>query len=281
MKPTVAILAQGGMGAAIGAQLVTHGLTVKTPLAGRSAASIERARTAGMVDASLVEIAECDILLSIVPSADALAVAEKFAGALSASAKKPVYVDCNAINPQTLRKIAGVIAKTGCPFVDAGIIGLPPKPGGNSPKFFACGDGFETFKTLSSFGMDVRHVEGPVGAASTLKMCYGGITKGVIAVGAAMILAAARSGAGKALFDELSSSQSNLVASYARSLPDMLPKAGRWIGEMQEISAFVGSQSPEGDVYSAFADFYKRLSGGDADAQEEASMILSFFPKAE
>ena len=277
MKPVVAILAQGGMGAAIGARLVTNGVVVKTPLAGRSAASVERAMAAGMQDASLAEIAECDIVLSIVPPADALAVAEKLAPSLSTSGGQAVYVDCNAVNPETLRQIAAVIGKTGCNFVDSGIIGLPPKTGGGSPKFFACGEGLPAFQTLSAFGLDIRPVDGPVGAASTLKMCYGGITKGVIAVGAAMILAASRSGVAKELFDELSASQATLVGSFAKSLPDMLPKAGRWVAEMQEISAFVGDQSAEGAVYAAFADFYRRQSKTDAGAHEQTRMISSFF----
>jgi len=277
MKPIVAILGQGGMGAAIGQRLFAHGLVVRTPLEGRSEASVSRARDAGMIGGSLDEIAACDIILSIVPPADALAAAERMVPALAEADRKPLFVECNAINPGTLKAIAAVIEPTSTPFVDSGIIGLPPKPGGNSPKFFACGPEVARFKALGEYGLDVRVVDGPLGAASTLKMSYGGITKGVIAVGAAMVLAAIRNGAGKALFDELSASQANLIASYAKSLPDMLPKAGRWVAEMEEISAFVGDGSPEADIYAAFGEFYSRIAANGGDASDEAAAILGFF----
>ena len=48
MKPIVSIMAQGSMGAATAARLVENGVVVRTVVAGRSAASAERAKTAGM-----------------------------------------------------------------------------------------------------------------------------------------------------------------------------------------------------------------------------------------
>ena len=47
----------------------------------------------------------------------------RFAPALTASNSKPVYVDCNAVSLPTTERVAAVIAPTGSPFVDAGIIG--------------------------------------------------------------------------------------------------------------------------------------------------------------
>ena len=43
-KPIVAIIAQGGMGAAVAARLTEHGARVVTSLEGRSAATLERVR---------------------------------------------------------------------------------------------------------------------------------------------------------------------------------------------------------------------------------------------
>jgi len=40
---------------------------------------------------------------------------------LRAAANKPVYVDCNALNPGTVLRIARVIEATGSAFVDGGI----------------------------------------------------------------------------------------------------------------------------------------------------------------
>ena len=133
MTPVIAIIAPGAMGAAVGKRLADNGLKVLTSLAGRSAETAARAKAAGMADASDKEIAAADFILSILPPGDALALAERFAPALQASNAKPVYVDCNAINPATVERVMAAIAPTECPFVDAGIIGSPPSPLPNPP----------------------------------------------------------------------------------------------------------------------------------------------------
>src|SRR5258708_10901856 len=139
MTPVVAVIAPGIMGAAVGKRLTDHGLKVLTSLQGRSAETRERAQAAGMVAASDEEIAATDFILSILPPGDAVALAQRFAGALTASNSKPVYVDCNAVSPSTVERIAAAIAPTGSAFVDAGIIGAPPKPNDSRPRFYASG----------------------------------------------------------------------------------------------------------------------------------------------
>src|SRR5262249_41134155 len=83
MHPLVAVIAPGMMGAAVGKRLVDHGLKVLTSLKGRSAETSERAKAAGMVAASDEEIAASDFILSILPPGDAVALAQRFAPALS------------------------------------------------------------------------------------------------------------------------------------------------------------------------------------------------------
>src|SRR5687768_2083864 len=67
MKPVVAIIAPGNMGAAVGGRLTTNGVKVLTSLANRGAASATRAAGAGLEAASDAEITRADFLLSIVP----------------------------------------------------------------------------------------------------------------------------------------------------------------------------------------------------------------------
>ena len=64
-------------------------------------------------------------------------------------------------------------------------------------------------------------MDGPVGAASALKMSYAGITKGFTALGAVMMLAATRAGTAEALRRELADSQPNLLAWLTRAVPAM------------------------------------------------------------
>src|SRR5262245_6618521 len=225
MNPVVAVLAPGMMGAAVAGRLVENGLKVLTSLSGRSADTVARAKRHGLTAASDEEIAAADFILSILPPGDAVALAQRFAPVLSASNSKPVYVDCNAVSPPTAERIAAAIAPTGSPFFDAGIIGSPPKPGDAGPRFYASGPHAPRFAALKQYGLDVRLLEGPLTAASAVKMSYAGITKGTQALAAVMLLAATRAGSADALFAELQSSQPQLLAWLKRGLALMPPKA--------------------------------------------------------
>jgi L-threonate 2-dehydrogenase len=278
MTPTIAIIAQGSMGAATAARLTGNGVRVLTSLAGRSEASVARAKAAGMIDASDAEIAAADIILSIVPPGDALPLAQRLAPALTAAIRKPLYADCNAVNPDTVKQIAAAIAGTGAPFADAGIIGGPPRAGYGGPVFYYSGAEASPLAQLDDVGLVFRRVEGGIGAASALKMSYGGITKGLTAVGSAMLLAADRAGVAEALHAELSASQPNLLAYFQRSVPDMFGKAYRWVAEMEEIAHYTGG-GPSRDMYEAIADLYERLAADNRSEKTDIGALARFFDK--
>ena len=278
MNPTVAVVAQGAMGAGVGARLVERGLHVVTSLAGRSAASAQRAKAAGMVAVSDQECAQADFFLSICPPSDALGLAEKMAALIAPSNKKPVYVDCNAVSPPTKREIGEVVAKAGSPFVDVGIIGLPPKEG-YSPFLHASGPDAARFGALGEFGIRVNVIEGPIGAASALKMSYAGITKGITAVGSMMMLAAARAGVADKLRAELDRSHPAFVANFQRAVPDMFDKAYRFVGEMEQIADFAGEDKAARQMYLAFADFYTRIAADHDGEKAETGALAAFLKK--
>ena len=281
MNAVVAVIAPGMMGAAVGKRLVDHGIKVLTSLKGRSAETRQRAKTAGMAAVSDDEIATSDFILSILPPGDAVALAQRFAPALTASNSKPVYVDCNAVSPPTVERIAAAIAPTGSPFVDAGIIGSPPKPNDAGPRFYASGPQAHRFARLKEFGLDVRVLDGPMTAASALKMSYAGITKGTQALGAAMLLAATRGGTADALFAELSGSQPQMLAWLKRNLALMPPKAYRWVAEMHEIAAFVGEDPSAHELYLGAAHFYERIARDFGASKKEVAALEAFMSKQE
>jgi L-threonate 2-dehydrogenase len=279
MTPVVAVIAPGMMGAAVGKRLVDNGLKVLTSLTGRSAETATRAEAAGMAAAGDEEIAASDFILSILPPGDAVALAERFQPALKASNAKPIYVDCNAINPKTVDRVAAVIAPTDCPFVDSGIIGSPPKPGDAGPRFYASGPAAPRFATLRQYGLDVRVLDGAMSAASALKMSYAGITKGTQAIGAAMMLAATRAGSADALFAELSSSQKEMFAWFKRGLALMPPKAYRWVAEMHEIAGFVGEDPTAHELYEGAAHFYERIAEDFDGDKKDVKALTEFLSK--
>ena len=276
MNPTVAVVAQGAMGAGIGGRLVERGLRVVTSLAGRSEASAQRAAAAGMVPVSDQEMAKADFFLSILPPSDALGLAERMAALIAPSNHKPVYVDCNADSPPTKVEIGNVITEAGSPFVDGSIIGAPPKAGYDGPAIYASGTDASRFVPLNDFGLVVRVIEGPVGAASAMKMSYAGITKGFTALGAMMLLAATRGGVAEGLRVELERSQPALLPWLQRSIPAMYSKAYRFVGEMEEVADYVGEDASAQEMFDAFADFYTRLAADFDGKQEEVKALTAF-----
>lgn len=266
------------MGAGVGARLAERGLRVITSLAGRSDASARRAAAAGMIAVSDQECAQADFFLSICPPSDAPALAEKMAALFAAGSKKPIYVDCNAVSPPTKVRIGNVILKSGTPFVDVGIIGLPPKEG-SSPFLHACGPDAAKFGALNDFGIKVNVIDGPIGAASALKMSYAGITKGISALGSMMMLAATRAGVAGMLRGELDRSHPAFITNFQRAVPDMFDKAYRFVGEMNEIADFAGEDLQARQMYLAIADFYTRIAADHAGPHAETDALAAFLKK--
>ncbi len=275
MTDVFAVIAAGEMGSGIGRRLTERGARVLTSLEGRGPASAARARDAGMVavgDADLV--AQATVILSVVPPGQAIALAERLKPALARATQNPIYIDCNAVAPQTAEQIGAVLAGTNCRYVDGGIIGGPPA-GTYSPNLYVAGEAAPEALRLARYGLNIRVVDGPIGAASALKMSYAGITKGFTAIGTAMMLGAARAGCADALRRELFESQPQLATWLTRQVPRMFPKAYRWIAEMEEIAQFLGKDEASRDMYTGIAQLYERMAAGAAKTEPEAERELA------
>lgn len=274
-EPTVAIIAMGEMGAGLAARLTARGARVRTALAGRSAASAGRARAAGVEaaggDRELLDGA--DFVLSVVPPGEARNLAKRLAPALQAVARKPAYVDCNAVSPKTAREVAEIVARTGAAFADGGIVGSPPKGDDAGPRIYVSGPAAEGALALRAHGLDVRLLPGDLTAASALKLSYASLTKGLVALGVDMILSARRAGVDDALMKELSASQPQVLAWLARQVPRMYPKAYRWVAEMDEIAQFYDDMPDRGGIHAAAARMYERLAEAAQHRSERGNPI--------
>ncbi|MFI4987066.1 MAG: DUF1932 domain-containing protein [Alphaproteobacteria bacterium] len=278
MAPTVVVIAMGEMGSAVGRRLRERGARVLTSLAGRGAASRARAERAGLgiVADDVTLVADADFVLSIVPPGEAGAFAARMAPALQQSNRRPVFVDCNAVSPPTMREVARLIAATGCPVVDAGIIGGPPREGYDGPRFYASGPQASAFAALRDYGLDVRVVDETVGSASALKLSYASLTKGLTALGAIAMLGAERAGVAAALRQELGESQPALKAYLERQVPAMYAKAYRWVAEMEEIAAYLEGDPAGAAIYRGAARLFERLAREQAAQGPEIAMLKAF-----
>jgi len=274
MADTVTVIAAGEMGAGVGKRLSERGVRVLTSLKGRGTGSAKRATEAGMSDASDDEIvAQSDFILSVVPPGQAVALAERFKAPLARAKRKPVYVDCNAIAPKTAEQIGTRLADTGAHYVDGGIIGGPPAPN-YSPSIYVSGPHASEAKRLAGYGLNVRPIDGGIGAASALKMSYAGITKGTTAIGIALLLGASRYGCAQELKQEMSESQPQLLQRFSRQVPGSFPKAYRWVAEMEEIAAFLGEDPAAREMFLGIAKLYERIAEGAAKQSPAAAAEL-------
>jgi L-threonate 2-dehydrogenase len=272
----IAVIAPGAMGASVARRLHAGGAEVAVTLAGRSAASAARAAGLPMLPDEALLAAWADLVLSIVPPAEALPLARRLAPVLVPRGSAVVFADCNAVSPETVQTIAAALPGVG--FVDIGIIGGPPKTDDAGPRLYASGAGAPALLALRGHRLDLRPIEGGIGAASALKMSYAGITKGLTALGSAMALGAARAGVAEALIAELAASQPAVLAYLRRGVPDMFGKASRWVAEMEEIAAFLDPM-PFAPAYLAAARHYAAIAADQATPAAEgevATLAASF-----
>lgn len=254
---TVGLLSPGDMGQAIGGVLKAHGLRVLTCLEGRSERTRALAREAGFDDAASLNelVSRAEIVLCVLVPARAAGVAEQVAAAVRATGASPLYVDCNAIAPKTVRGIGETILASGARFADVGIIGNPPRKPGT--RFYASGPGANELAALSGFGLDVRVIGDEIGQASGLKMCYGALTKGLQALGTELLVAAKLMGLEETLRAEQQASIPDVLGWLERSLPPMPPKAYRWVGEMEEIAACFADLGMTPSILQGAAEMYR------------------------
>ena len=271
MALAIVVVAQGEMGAGVGQRLHARGATVRTSLKGRSEASRIRAREAGMVavDDDLALVTGADFVLSIVPPGEAKAFAERIAPALARLDKKPIFADCNALAPETVREVAAAIAPSGCAFADMGILGAPPSASGaGGPRLYASGPGARASLALKDYGLDIRVVDGGVGEASAVKMGYACLTKGTQAIGAAMMLGAMRNQVAPTVREALADSLPEVLGYVSKQMPRMFPKAYRWVAEMEEMVKFLAADPGAGQMLAGAARLYDEIARDFADRKE-------------
>jgi 3-hydroxyisobutyrate dehydrogenase-like beta-hydroxyacid dehydrogenase len=259
----VGILSPGDMGHTVGQVLGSHGLRVIACLQGRSERTRSLAEKAGIADVGTYDelVKQADMILSILVPAQAGQAAEMVAGAMAGTGAGPVYVDCNAISPQTTRQIAGVITQAGGRFVDASILGGPPKGDGKT-RFYAAGPDAGEFEKLSRFGLNVIVLDDRIGQAAAMKMCYAGLTKGLTAMCTELLVAAEALGILEPLSREFEQSQSPLQR-YIGWIPGMPEKSRRFVGEMEEIASTLEHVGLTPNMHLGAADVYRFVGGTD------------------
>ena len=127
------------------------------------------------------------------------------------------------------------MSAVGCQTIDAGIVGPPPR-GSAKHRFYVSGPNAPLMQRIACEGITVIQAGEKIGDASALKMCYAALTKGSIALGTELLVAARKLGVDQLLDKELRGSQASLYESVLSRSTSMPFKAYRWVPEMLEIA---------------------------------------------
>tara|TARA_R110002110_G_scaffold85816_3_gene223664 strand:+ start:41707 stop:42609 length:903 start_codon:yes stop_codon:yes gene_type:complete len=258
---TIGLVSTGDMGHAVGRTLREGGFTVLTALDGRSERSRGLAAKAGIEDTGDLAnlIGRADLLMSVMPPSVAVDFATRCAELMTSTGTTPLFADCNAIAPATSRTIAGIIEATGADYLDAGIIGMPPGRM-NPPRLYISGDRPERLETLARPDMIVRILDGGIGAASAIKMCYAALNKGAMTLETLVLVGAAQLGLADELHRELADAQPQTLARMEGRVPWLAADAKRWSGEMLEIARTFADVGLTPLIHEGAADVFNLLA---------------------
>lgn len=257
----IGVVSPGDMGQGVAMTLKASGFTVHTALEGRSARTRALALEADLNDCGSMQnvIQTCDVVLSILNPAAAVENAQAAAAAMKATGKRCLFVDCNAVAPQTAQEIDAIIRAAGGDCVDAGIIGPPPR-GKASMRMYVSGPQAALLAPLTGGGIEVRVMSERIGDASAIKMCYASYTKGAVALGVEMLMAARRLGVDAALDRELQESAADNRQWILSRTTVMPPKAYRWVPEMLEIAKTFEGANLTPRILLGAADMYEMIA---------------------
>lgn len=273
---TIGIAHPGEMGGAVAAALSGEDARVVWASAGRSVDTRARAEDGGLRDVETLEelAAQSDLLLAICPPHAAVELAEELAG------YRGVYVDANAIAPQTAMEVAAIVTAGGAEYVDGSIIGPPPSAAATTRLYLSGERAAELATLLSAPLIEAIALDGPTTAASAIKMVHAGWTKGSAALLLTMRAAALELGVEEPLLAEWERSQPDLAAKADRAAQQAAAKAWRWTAEMEEVALTLESAGLPDGFHRAAAEIFTRTPPGiDASGAELLASLLAALPQ--
>ena len=259
-KPTIGLMSPGDMGHAVAGVLVEKGHRVITVLSGRSDLTKTRAERVGMEDVTDLKelVAESDFIFSIMPPERAAGFAADIAATIKANGESTIFVECNAISPDTTLAIEAMIKDAGVTMINVGIIGPPP---GHGPMthFYASGAEFDCINFIDGEGIKFMPMDDDITKASAIKMCYAGLTKGMMTLYTGVLVTAELLGISEELQSEIADTQKFHWEAMNKRVSMYACDAGRWAGEMDQISDTFGSAGITPNLHKGAADIFRML----------------------
>jgi 3-hydroxyisobutyrate dehydrogenase-like beta-hydroxyacid dehydrogenase len=268
--PSAAILYPGEMGCAVGKVLVADGWSVCTHLNGPSLVCHGDAEAAAIVDrASLEEAVErSDVIVSLVPPAAAVEVAEAAAEAARSCRRAPLYLDANSVSPETVIAVAAAVAAAGLDCVDGAFVGSAAELGGRT-RLYVSGPRSEELAAIMPRPFHAESLGAEVGGASGLKLAFAGFNKGLVALFFEVMAAGEAAGDPGMLLACLRAFYPGTVETLERLVPSYPRHAERRADELGELARWMTGQGRDAAWATAARDVLRRLAALDLDASRE------------
>jgi 3-hydroxyisobutyrate dehydrogenase-like beta-hydroxyacid dehydrogenase len=260
---TVGIVSPGAMGSAVGHVLAAGGARVVATLEHRSGRTAKLAEGIELLPSLDAVVEASQVVLSIVPPGEAIAVADAVADAARRTDTNPTVADLNAIAPSTMEAVAARLEGAGLSAVDGSISGPPPRRAGATIVYLS-GVRAAEVASLSAPGLELRVVGERIGMASAIKMSTGSFYKGETALLAQALRAARANGVLEPVIDDIRRNYPELVDDAPRMLQSIAAKSGRYVAEMHEIATTQEQAGLTHDLFEALAAVYLQLSETDA-----------------
>ena len=256
---SVGLVSAGEMGSAVGERLRRGGCRVLTTVGGRSARTRDRAERSGLerVETLADLLSEADVVLSIVPPAEALVVALELATAARQVRARPLVADLNAVSPATVGELARALGNIG--LVDGSISGPPPGRSGTT-RIYLSGPRAGEVAALPFDGVDLRLVGAELGSASAVKMCTASVYKGRVALLAQALRTADAHGVVEHVLDDLAESGLADRDRAGALLARATAKAWRYVAEMEQIATTQSRVGLSPALFTALAAVYRDLA---------------------
>lgn len=256
----VALLHPGAMGARLGGELVSAGHQVRWLSSGRSADTRGRAEAEGLIAvddaASLVDGAE--LVLSVLPPQGAVDVARL----VTATGFAGTYVDANPLSPGTLREVQETAESAGASFVDAGVVGPPPRDGSRTHLYLAGPhDAVAHVEALvASTRVTPVVVGAEVGQASAAKQAYALFNKGRMVLASLAAEIADAHGVTDVLTAEADRPGAELLGELADLRVGLADVGWRWGPEMDEVARSLVDAGSDPSAVEGLAAQLRRLA---------------------
>lgn len=238
---TVAVIGLGEAGAMIAEDLVRLGLAVVgyDPVPSVELEGVDQ--VANLAEA----VSRSEYVFSLVPPAAALEVAQEAAGSIAPGA---LFVDFTSTGPSTKRDSSKVIEAAGAQFVDAGLLGVVPIGGINTPMIVSGGGANRFSAFLAGFRIPTQVVSDSPGDASERKLVRSVFMKGL----ATVLLETLEAGRALGFEDWIREEVAQALEAADGSLVDRLEQgtrqhAGRRVDEMTAalgLLQFSGLKAP-------------------------------------